>query len=139
MLGQTQKWLCKPPHHPPTETQCQQFLFCYWPDFDETLNVGSWEHLEQIPTVTGRFVQATITSNLTEIGTALPQLVLNFCSKLLFKTSVNNFCSQLLLTTFGHNLVHKFCWQVLLTNFFTSFVLNFWSQLLFKTFVHNFC
>ena len=28
-------------------------------DFDETLMVGSWEHLEQIPTVTVAFVQAT--------------------------------------------------------------------------------
>ena len=28
-------------------------------DFDETLQVGSWEHLEQIPTVTVTFVQAT--------------------------------------------------------------------------------
>ena len=30
----------------------QEYLSCYWPDFDETLQVGSWEHLEQIPTVT---------------------------------------------------------------------------------------
>ena len=29
------------------------------PYFDGTLNVGSWEHLEQIPTVTVTFVQAT--------------------------------------------------------------------------------
>ena len=29
------------------------------PIFDETLQVGSWEHLEQIPTVTVTFVQAT--------------------------------------------------------------------------------
>ena len=26
----------------------QEYLSCYSPDFDETLNVGSWEHLEQI-------------------------------------------------------------------------------------------
>ena len=32
----------------------QQYLSCYWPNFDETLKVGSWEHQEQIPT----FVQA---------------------------------------------------------------------------------
>ena len=24
---------------PPTETQCQQYLSCYWPDIDETLKV----------------------------------------------------------------------------------------------------
>ena len=28
-------------------------------DFDKTLNIGSWEHLEQIPTVTVTFVQTT--------------------------------------------------------------------------------
>ena len=33
----------------------QEYLSCYWPDFDETLKVGSWEHLEQIPTVTVTF------------------------------------------------------------------------------------
>ena len=31
-----------------TETQCHLYFSCYWTDFDETLNVGSWEHLEQI-------------------------------------------------------------------------------------------
>ena len=36
----------------------QEYLSCYWPDFDETLQVGSWEHLEQIPTVTVTFVRA---------------------------------------------------------------------------------
>ena len=35
-LGLTIKWLCTPT----TETQCQQYLSCYWPDFDETLKVG---------------------------------------------------------------------------------------------------
>ena len=29
------------------------------PEFDETLKIGSWEHLEQIPTVMVTFVQAT--------------------------------------------------------------------------------
>ena len=52
-LGLTWKWLCKPHHHPTTttQTQCQQYLRFYWPNFDETVNAGSWEHLEQIPTV----------------------------------------------------------------------------------------
>ena len=38
-------------YHPtphPTQTQCQQYLSCYWPDFDETLKVGSWEPGRQI-------------------------------------------------------------------------------------------
>ena len=30
------------------ETQRQQYPSCNWPDFDKTLKVGSWEHLEQI-------------------------------------------------------------------------------------------
>ena len=32
----------------------------HWPDLDQTLNKGSWEHLQQITTVTTTFVQATI-------------------------------------------------------------------------------
>ena len=39
--------------------QCQLYLSCYSPDFDETLKVGSCEHLEQIPTVRVTFVHAT--------------------------------------------------------------------------------
>ena len=48
-----------PPPPLTTQTQCRQYLSCYWPDFDQTLKVGSWEHLEQVPTVTVTFVQAT--------------------------------------------------------------------------------
>ena len=44
------------PH--PTETQCQQYLNCYWPDFDQTLKVDSWDHFELIPTVMATLVQA---------------------------------------------------------------------------------
>merc|ERR1711875_135502 len=36
-----------------------QYLSCYCPDFDQTLNKGSWEHLQQITTVTTTIVQAT--------------------------------------------------------------------------------
>ena len=35
------------------------YLSCYWPDFAETLKVGSCEHLEQIPTVRVTFVHVT--------------------------------------------------------------------------------
>ena len=34
----------------------KEYLSCYLPNFDETLEVGSWEHLEQIPTVRVTFV-----------------------------------------------------------------------------------
>ena len=49
-------------HHPPppiTQTLRQQYLSCYWPDLDQTLNKGSWEHIHQITTVTTTFVHAT--------------------------------------------------------------------------------
>ena len=36
----------------------QEYLSSNSPDFDETLKIGSWEHLEQIQTVTVTFVQA---------------------------------------------------------------------------------
>ena len=44
-------------HHPPTtQTLRQQYLSCYWPDLDQTLNKGSLEHIQQITTVTTTFV-----------------------------------------------------------------------------------
>ena len=45
--------------HPPLQTQGQQYLSCYRPDFDQTLKVGSWEYLEEIFTIAFTFVQAT--------------------------------------------------------------------------------
>ena len=35
----------------------QQYFSCYQPDLDQTLNKGSWEHIQQITTVTTTFVQ----------------------------------------------------------------------------------
>ena len=35
-----------------------QYLSCYWFDFDQILNVGSWDLYEHIPTVTMTSVQA---------------------------------------------------------------------------------
>ena len=37
----------------------QEYLSYFLPDSDQTLKVGSWEHLEEIPTVTVTFIQAT--------------------------------------------------------------------------------
>ena len=37
----------------------QQYLSCYLPNFDQTSNVGSLEHLEQNPTATVTFLKAT--------------------------------------------------------------------------------
>ena len=36
----------------------QEYLSCYWPEFYQTLQIGSWECLEQISTVMVAFVQA---------------------------------------------------------------------------------
>ena len=37
----------------------KEYLNCYWPDFDDTLKVASWQHLEQISTIELTFVHAT--------------------------------------------------------------------------------
>ena len=34
-------------HHPATQTQCQQYHSCYWSDFNQTLNLGSWDEQQQ--------------------------------------------------------------------------------------------
>ena len=57
-VGFDLKMTLQPSPPPTTQTQSQQYLSCYWPDFDETLKVGSCEHLEQIPTDTVTFVHA---------------------------------------------------------------------------------
>ena len=58
-------------HPPPTTTQTlrQQYLSCYWPDLDQTLNKGSWKHIQQITTVTTTVVQATFAhiSNISAV------------------------------------------------------------------------
>merc|ERR1711942_291781 len=43
----------------------QQYLSCYWPDFDQTLNKGSWEHIQQITTVATTFDQVSNISAVT--------------------------------------------------------------------------
>ena len=37
-------------HHPPHKLNVSNISAAYWPDFDETLKVASWEDLEQILT-----------------------------------------------------------------------------------------
>ena len=48
-------YMCRPS----TQTGYQAYLSCYSPNFNKTLKVGSWNHLEQIPTVSVTFVQGT--------------------------------------------------------------------------------
>ena len=35
------------PQPPPTQTKCQQYLSCYWANFNQTLNVGFWDQQQQ--------------------------------------------------------------------------------------------
>ena len=37
----------------------QEYLSCYWPDVDQTLKVGSRNHLQQMPTVMVLFIYST--------------------------------------------------------------------------------
>ena len=37
----------------------QEYLSCYWPNFDQTSKVDCWDHLEMIPTIMATFVEAT--------------------------------------------------------------------------------
>ena len=40
-------WLCfTPVTRTRTRTTTPKYIIFYWPDFDQTLNVGSWEHLD---------------------------------------------------------------------------------------------
>ena len=42
----------------------QEYLSCHWPDVDQTLKVGPWDHLKHIPTVTVTFMKNFIKKNL---------------------------------------------------------------------------
>ena len=66
--------------------QYQEYLSCYWLDFDQTLRVGSWDYLEQISTIAVTFVQAT------------------FVPATFFESGI----SQLLLTWFWPNFKGRF-------------------------------
>ena len=54
-------------HTPPTETQCQQYLSCNWPDFDETLNEGSCEHVEQFNPILNQILNPILNPNIKPI------------------------------------------------------------------------
>ena len=57
----------------------QQYLSCYWPDLDQTLNKVFWEHTQQITTVTTTFVQATFAhiSNISAVSGPVLDQTLN--------------------------------------------------------------
>ena len=70
----------------------QEYIRCYWPYFDQTLKVGSWDHLEQIPTVTETFIQATFVLaafvHIRNISSVTRQILTKF-QKLVPGTIVN--------------------------------------------------
>ena len=58
-----------------TQTLRQQYLSCYWPDLDQTLNKGSWENIQQIKSVTKTFVQVTfVLGTFVHISNIWPDL-----------------------------------------------------------------
>ena len=57
---------------------CQGYLSCYWPDFDQTLKEGPWEHLAHIATVTVTFVQATFVLSHLSISGVFQLLLTHF-------------------------------------------------------------
>ena len=69
----------------------QKYLSCYWPNFDETLNVASSKHLEQILTIKLTFVQATFVlatfvhmRNIWEHLEQIPSIKLTFVQATFF-------------------------------------------------------
>ena len=99
----------------------QDPLSCYWPNVDQTLKVGSWEHLEQILTVTATFVLVTIVhirniSAVTDPMLRFLEPFFNRCQPLCWYLSSQHLCwqhlsilgiSQLLLAQFLPNFKSK--------------------------------
>ena len=51
-------------HHPSKEIQYQQYISCYWPNFNQTLKVSSWDQLEQLLNLTMTFIYIRNTSTV---------------------------------------------------------------------------
>ena len=106
-------------HHPPlpptSETKCRQNISCYWPDFDQTLKVGSWEHLEKSPTVTVTFVQAIF------VLTTLTQ----------FFGGLNFFRSKFFLTQkcFRPEIFWDICWHLSISGISQLILTRFWPNI----------
>ena len=126
-----------PPH--PTETQCQQYLRCYWPDFDETLKVRAWEDLEQIPTVMVTFFSSNIcpgnVATFVHISIISAAKMTQCWPKFFDPIFVGlNFCRQLFFdqTSLGPNIFltqNFFLTQIFLT--YNSFLLTIFATIIF--------
>ena len=51
-------------HHPSKEIQYQQYISCYWPNFNQTLKVSSWDQLEQLLNLTMTLIYIRNTSTV---------------------------------------------------------------------------
>ena len=70
----------------------KEYLSWYWPDFDQTLKEGSWDHLSQIPTVTVTFVHATFVLetlvHIRNISAVTDQILTRFFSPNFLQTLI---------------------------------------------------
>ena len=70
----------------------KEYLSWYWPDFDQTLQEGSWDHLSQIPTVTVTFVHATFVLetlvHIRNISAVTDQILTRFFSPNFLQTLI---------------------------------------------------
>ena len=82
--------------------QYQECFSCYWLDFDQTLNDGSWEHLAQFPTVTVTFVQATFVLEIFVYIRNITVVAVSILTKLMLTFRVTFVQATHVLTTFIH-------------------------------------
>ena len=70
----------------------KEYLSWYWPDFDQTLKEGSWDHLSQIQTVTVTFVHATFVLetlvHIRNISAVTDQILTRFFSPNFLQTLI---------------------------------------------------
>ena len=88
----------------------QEYLSCHWPDFDQTLKVGPWDHLKHIPTVTVKFMKNFIKKKFAK--KFLPKkifVIKSFLTKLDFFQK--EFCPQKILPTKNNFRWKKIHWK----------------------------
>ena len=70
----------------------QEYLSCHWPDVDQTLKVGPWDHLKHIPTVTVTFMKNFIKKNLPRKISSKKFATKNIAKKIFAE---KNFCHKI--------------------------------------------